>query len=249
MAVYAPGDDPSDVSSGGFPSWLANLPASIQAQLMRVGNYVNPVSSANAAPASIAASVGQPPNPLTNPSPVDSRLAGGGPPVPASLTGPPSGGPPVAAFNGGGGSSGGGGASGGAWPVGPPGSQPAPAAPPVQMGMPFPPGYGPETTNMPYPGQVDPKGVFAPKPAAQPAVARGGGRTRISPNARAQAPGAAAGNPFTTINRPNMDPGPMYDQQGNPIGPSGGALAGGRGPSGGPPLMTALDLSKLFGRS
>lgn len=122
---------------------------------MRVGNYANPVSSANAAPASIAASdynktgkivedsVSQPPNPLTNPTPVDPRLTGGGPPVPASLTSN------AAQIVPGGGSSGGGGASGGgAFPVGPPGSQPQPV-PPV-MGPPQSPTPWFTGSNTPY---------------------------------------------------------------------------------------------------
>ncbi len=220
MAVYAPGDDPSDVSSGGFPSWLANLPASIQAQLMRVGDYANPVSSANAAPASIAASVSQPPNPLTNPTPVDPRLTGGGPPVPASLTSN------AAQIVPGGGSSGGGGASGGgAFPVGPPGSQPQPV-PPV-MGPPQSPTPWFTGSNTPY---APNPAAGAPTPPIRPAVARGGRKPTATIPASATA-SVPAGSPFTMITRPNRDV-------------AGGALA-----RGGPPQMTALDLSKLFGRS
>ena len=225
MAVYAPGDDPSDVSSGGFPSWLANLPASIQAQLMRVGNYASPVSSANAAPASIAASVGQPPSPLANPSPVDSRLTGGGPPIDqqtlarinAAVT------PPV----GGGGSAGGAGASnsGGSFPVGPPGSQPQPV-PPV-MGPPQSPTPWFTGSNTPY---APNPAAGAPTPPIRPAVARGGRKPAATIPASATA-SVPAGSPFTMITRPNRDV-------------AGGALA-----RGGPPQMTALDLSKLFGRS
>ena len=233
MAVYAPGDDPSDVSSGGFPSWLANLPASIQAQLMRVGNYANPVSSANAAPASIAASdynktgkivedsVSQPPNPLTNPTPVDPRLTGGGPPVPASLTSN------AAQIVPGGGSSGGGGASGGgAFPVGPPGSQPQPV-PPV-MGPPQSPTPWFTGSNTPY---APNPAAGAPTPPIRPAVARGGRKPAATIPASATASVPAAGSPWVTKDAQNQDW-------------SGGALA-----RGGARQMGMLDLSKLFGRS
>ena len=234
MAVSAPGDSPPD-QGGGFLSWLQGLAPEAQSAIMRVMAQANPVSSANAATAS----------PLATPSPVPAALAGGGPPVPDSLVGHGDGPPPlpIAASPppivvGSGGSSGGAGAtnSGGAWPVGPPGSRPAPVQSSPQMGMPFPPGYGPETTNMPYPGQVDPKGVFAPKPTVHPAVARAQARVaaHINPRATALAPAAAAGSPFVPIAAQNQDW-------------AGGALAR-YGSSGFGRQGTALDLSKLFGR-
>ena len=170
------------------------------------------------------------PNPLTNPSPVDPRLAGGGPPVPPSVLG-------------------------GGQPPANPLTQPSPVdprlvggGPPVTPGMIPPiqasivggedasPGYG----HMPYPGQTDPRGVFAPRPPVVVArtpprapAARVKPVARIPPTARAQAPGSAAGSPFTTVAAQNQDW-------------SGGALS--RYPLGGR-VGTALDLSKLFGRS
>ena len=245
MAVFAPGDSPPAGGDGGFSAWLQGLAPEAQSAIMRVMAQANPVSPA------AADTLSPNPNPLTNP-PVDPRLAGGGPPVPPSVLGggqPPAnpltqpspvdprlvgGGPPVtpgmippiqASIVGGGG-----GASGG---VGSDARYPVIAA--DQRGVPQPPGYGPETTHMPYPGQTDPRGVFAPKPPV--VVARAPVRAkpvaRIPPTARAQAPGSAAGSPFTTIAAQNQDW-------------SGGALS--RYPLGGR-VGTALDLSKLFGRS
>jgi hypothetical protein len=186
-------------------------------------------------------------NPLNNPTPVDPRLVGGGPPVPASLTGPsgvniPLGGGPGMAMDPrgytgivpGGGSSGGGGASGSVQ-MGPEG----PAAPPINI--PIGGGSGME---------MDPKGYTGtPAPVRPRKIAQSGGRSAAgSPSMRrgpASATAQPANSPFTMVDRPNMGPAPMYDQQGNPIAPiSGGALA-----RGGPPKMTALDLSKLFSRS
>lgn len=222
MAVSAPGDmpDPSQVDPG---MWA------------RLLNYLNPVSPA------AADTLTQGPNPLNNPSAVDPRLAGGGPQIPPGLLSgaqqPPA--PLAAAQLGGGGSSGGGGASTQVGPSILPQARGVAVPPdPVQYGMPQPPGYGPETTHMPYPGQTDPKGVFAPKPAVvarTPVVARSGGKgkgkpvVRIPASATASVP--AAGSPWITDTYQNREV-------------SGGALArdGGR-------RMGMLDLSKLFSRS
>jgi hypothetical protein len=83
-------------------------------------------------------------------------------------------------------------------------------------------------------------------PAAQPAVARGGNRRGgigAGPNSRmrAQTPvPTAAQSPFVPLNyRPNANPGTGG-------GMLGGALASPRG-QGGPPVATALDLSRIFG--
>ncbi len=248
MAVYAPGDSLPDPSQGIDPGMWA-----------RLMNYLNPIQPA------AADTLTRGPNPLNNPSPVPAALQGGGPPVPPAVLSaaaqPPApvnpltqpsavdprlvgGGPPIdadtlariqgAPIVGGGGSSGGGGAS-----------MPFPQNEQVtgQRGMPQPPGYGPETTHMPYPGQTDPRGVFAPKPAAPISRRVVAAPIRARPAVRPVA-AAAGASPFGLIDRPNMGPAPMYDQQGNPIGPvSGGALA-----RGGPPKMTALDLSRLFNR-
>ena len=100
---------------------------------------------------------------------------------------------------------------------------PDPAPPP----KPIPPDPRPAATHMPFPGQIDPRGYFAPSvanpnapaPAAQPVSA-----------SRAAGPvaGPLASSRFIGIDRPNADP-----------------LAGGRGGGGGP-QGTALDLSGLF---
>ncbi len=224
MAVYAPGDSSPDPSQGIDPGMWA-----------RLMNYLNPVSPA------AADTLTQGPNPLANPSPVDPRLAGGGPPVPPGLLGggqapapmPP--GAPLPPVPGGpGGSSGGAGASTVVGPSILPQARGSLPPPDMTRHMPWPPGYGPETTHMPYPNQLDPKGVFAPKPAAQPVVARGGAKrapVRIPGSATALAPAAGGKSPFINVDAQNQDW-------------SGGALS-----RLGTRQMTALDLSKLFSRS
>ena len=203
---------------GGFLSWLQGLAPEAQAAIMRVMAQANPVSSADAAPLNnvgkqlapgqpgIAASLTSNGNPLSNPSPVDPRLAAGGPPVPAGAV-PPMGTPPIGGGPGmamqsptgiipGGGSSGGGGASG---PIvmGPEGS----AAPPISVPI----GGGPGNT------MEAPTGT----PAVHPAVARAAARARIDPRATALAPGAAAplgyysaptGNARGAVYSPYTDP-------------------------------------------
>ena len=106
------------------------------------------------------------------------------------------------------------------WPT-PPAPAPAAAAPP-QMGM-------------PWAGNNYGRPAGAPAPAVPPAHLRGAG-----PAAVRQQPNLGNYGPFTTITRPNMNPGLGG-------GMLGGGSAGGRG-GGGPPQMTALDLSRLFSR-
>ena len=87
-------------------------------------------------------------------------------------------------------------------------------------------------------GAPVPTPIGSPAPAIPPrrVVPRAAG-----PAAVRQQPNLGNYGPFTTITRPNMNPG---------IGGGmlGGGSAGGRGGAGGPPQMTALDLSKLFSR-
>jgi hypothetical protein len=245
MAVFAPGDtpDPGTGDQNGFMAWLSGLPGQAQASILRSMNYANPVQPAAADTLTNNGS------PLNNPSPVPQALAGGGPPVPPAVLGggqPPAPMPPDAPtppLPASGGSSGGGGNSQ---------SYNGPSILPQARGVmpvmgppqsPTPWFHGSNTPYAPNPAIGAPP---PPRPAvSNPAVARGSNRpagARIPSTATASVP--PAGSPFTVINRPNMGPAPIYDQQGNPTGPvSGGALARG----GGPPLMTALDLSRLFG--
>ena len=196
--------------SGGFMQWLAGLPAAAQASIMRSMNYANP---ANAAPS------GQiQPLPQGGNGPASSSFVLGNKPPSqplnnaASLTanGNPLTNPtPVPqALQGGG--------------------------PPVQSptGTPNPtPWFTP--SNTPYaPNPAAGAPIPPPRPVAQPAVARGGGKG-VSPRMRAQAPAAAASSPFIPVAAQNQDW-------------SGGALS--RYPLGGR-QGTALDLSKLFSRS
>jgi hypothetical protein len=169
MAVYAPGDTPQDADPGMF--------ARIQQYLAGL----NPIGSANAAQT----------NPLTQPSPVDPRLAGGGPPVPSSLTGPP---PAPVPINPGGGSSGGGGASASWFPNS--SNMPLPwNGPPPDGG----PAWFPHSnTPMPW------NGPNAPLPPSRPSAVAGagGGRaTRIPATATASVP---AGPSFGGIDRQNL---------------------------------------------
>jgi hypothetical protein len=236
MAVYAPDDtalNPSSSSGAADPNLL-----------QRLLNYINPVAPAQAQ----ANSLTQAPNPAASPTPVPPALAGGGPQVPPSLSGPstvntPIGGGPGMAMQAptgivpGGGSSGGGGASGAIAaniPIGGgPGNQmEAPSSPPWFT-----------SSNTPYaPNPI----VGAPVPPTKPTGPgfRGSGSGAAgSPSMRRGPASVASGSPFVNVNRPNMGPAVMYNNQtGAPMG--GGALARG----GGAPLMSALDLSSLFGR-
>jgi hypothetical protein len=242
MAVYAPDDtalNPSSSSAAADPNLL-----------QRLLNYINPVAPAQ------ANSLTQAPNPAASPTPVPPQLAAGGPPVPPSLSGSPTvnypiGGGPGNAMQAptgivpGGGSSGGGGASGSYTSQAPYGQQLPPTNAPLS--------YGPQQSPTPwFTGSNTPYApnpiVGAPVPPTKPTGPgfRGSGSGAAgSPSMRRGPASVASGSPFTTVNRPNMGPAPMYDQRGNPVGPvAGGALARG----GGAPLMSALDLSSLFGR-
>jgi hypothetical protein len=220
MAVYAPGDTP-DLSAASAAGADPNL-------LMRLWNYINPVGSAQ------ADTLARSPNPLNTPSPVPPALLGGGPPVPPALLGggqPPAPMPPGAPTppipGGPGGSSGGGGASGSFTAQQPYGPQlPPPTNAPLS--------YGPQQSITPWfhssntPIAPNPI-VGAPLPPVKgPAVAKGSNRpaTKIPASATA----SVGKSPFVPVEAQNQDW-------------SGGALA-----RGGPRMMTALDLSSLFGR-
>lgn len=208
MAVYAPGDeDPMWSRLMGYIHGLSPI-GSAQA-----GEAPNP-DSPEARRAALAAAAAQlngggpvVPQPGVPDFPVSPEVIVPRRPLAGPATGPAG---PIAP---------GGGIVGSAMP---PSEQSAPPMPPwhppgpmAPVPAPAPLG-GPETRRMPYPGQIDPHGVFAP---AQPGVT-----------------GAAVGTPppvqgpFTQLDyRPNADV-------------AGGALS-----RGGPPLMSALDLSGLFG--
>jgi hypothetical protein len=72
MAVYAPGDSPGD----SLDPMGQGIDPGMWARLM---GYINPIQPA------AADTLNRAPNPLNNPSPVDSRLVSGGPPVPPEL--------------------------------------------------------------------------------------------------------------------------------------------------------------------
>ena len=175
---------------GGFLQWLQGLAPQAQSAIMRVMQNANPVqpAAAGGAPdpnsdaarqAALAAAGAQ----LSGPG-----GAAGAPPGPAGPRITPS---TLATIVGHGGRSGGGGAS---MPF-PQNEQVAP-----QRSFPAPPGYGPETSHMPYPGQVDPRGVFAPKPpvAVARAPVRARPTVRIPASATALAPPGAAGGGYYT---------------------------------------------------
>jgi hypothetical protein len=116
---------------------------------------------------------------------------------------------------------------------------PAPASP---QGMPFPQAPGPAASNMPYPGQADPRGYWGPtgtpagtstatpRPRQGPAGAPAGGPAApIPPTARAQAP-----VPNLGYYRPRFG-AVQYQVPG-----------GGRGPLSNAPIYSALN---LFGGS
>jgi hypothetical protein len=83
------------------------------------------------------------------------------------------------------------------------------------------PAANPAASNVPWPNQIDPTGTWGPTRTAP---------GRPAPVASAPAGALAQNSPFVQIARPNA--------------PAGGAAQG----QGGPPMMTALDLSRLFGR-
>ena len=208
MAVYAPGDDYGGAGSSGA--------AADPGMLQRILAYLNPIQPA-------AADTIHANNPLNSPSPVDPRLANGGPPIPPGLMSaaqqPPAplGDPPPSV----GGSSGGAGASNHMpWPP-----------PPAQMGPPQSATPWFHGGNNPLPWQGP-----APMPPVRP-KGLGKAPVRIPASATASVPpAAAAANPlFTPVAAQNQDW-------------SGGALSR-YGTSGFGRQGTALDLSKLFSRS
>lgn len=200
--------------------------------LQRLWAYLNPIGSAQ------ADTLTQGPNPLNNPSPVDPRLAGGGPPVPPGMLGggqPPAPMPPGAPLppipGGPGGSSGGAGAS----------AAIGPSFLPQARGVANPPFPGDNPTpwftpsNTPY---APNPAVGAPLPPVRPkgpAVAKGSNRpaVKIPSSATASVPPASK-SPFVPVAAQNQDW-------------SGGALSR-YGTSGFGRQGTALDLSSLFGR-
>ncbi len=242
MAVFAPGDtpDPTQPPPGVDPGMWARI--------MGFAGNLNPIGSAQAAPA---------PNPLTNPSPVDPRLAGGGPPVPPLLDqrqralrdaqAQLGAGPPIN-FN--------------RQPTLGPNNPIASAAsipttlPPVAAASPSRPGGIGSDANFPVMGAGGFPTTYAPPgqqpagpdgpilPAAHPAVAAAPTHAHpvasIDPRMRAQAAAAPAVNPgWGPIDRPNANPGTGG-------GMLGGALAGPRG-GGGAPQMGAFNFASLFG--
>jgi hypothetical protein len=115
--------------------------------------------------------------------------------------------------------------------------QPAPAQQPyypsAQGGMPFPQNPGPAASNMPYPGQVDPRGYFAPG-AAPAGAARPAGTATAPPAAPAGAAPASA-----RAQAPNLG----YGVPGNPrFGTVQSQVPSGRGPLGNNPIYTTMNL-------
>jgi hypothetical protein len=111
-----------------------------------------------------------------------------------------------------------------------------------QMGMPAPPVGGPQNMNMPYPGQIDPRGVWAP--AARPvgtvasATATPAGTSTATPAARSAAPaGAIPASARAQV--PNLG----YGVPGNPrFGTMQSQVPSGRGPLGNNPIYTTMNL-------
>ena len=119
----------------------------------------------------------------------------------------------------------------------PPAQQPAPAQQPyypsAQGGMPFPQNPGPAASNMPYPGQIDPRGYFAPR--AAPAATAAPARTATAAPA---APRSVAPTPVVTPGAPNLGyypPNPRFGMMQSQV-PSG------RGPLGNNPIYTTMNL-------
>lgn len=226
MAVYAPGDSPAagGGNQGGFLSWLQGLAPETQSAIMRVMQNANPIQPA------AADTLNQAPNPLSTPTPVPAALQSGGPQVPPGVgaTGPPQ--PPMSAFNTRAPTMVGGlptspqGAGG--TPFGAAGTMPT--LPPITgatAGSVIP--NGPAATTSGWPIGPGGPAIAARPPMGTPSVAPPASTT-IPPTATALAP-AAAQTPFVPVYRPNADV-------------AGGALS-----RGGPPKMSALDLSGLFG--
>jgi len=103
-----------------------------------------------------------------------------------------------------------------------------------QMGMPAPPVGGPQNMNMPYPGQIDPRGVWAPRavPAATAAPAGTATAAPAAPRSAAPAPGVrTTGAPNLGYYPPNPRFGTMQSQ-----------VPSGRGPLGNNPIYTTMNL-------
>ena len=234
MAVHAPGDTPDPNADPGM--W---------ARLMGFVNGLNPIGSAQ------ADTIGQGPNPLTQPSPVDPRLAGGGPST-ASLNAVNYGGLPPgvstvapnsqnglpATFGGGTFGQGGpqpqvmpyAGGQGTVGPAGQPGEHPLLQTPAPNNAV----GWGLPQDSGDVNWAIDPrlpdynKLPAAAGPAAQPVRKPVRKPVKIPASATANVP--PAGSPWVTRDAQNQDW-------------SGGALA-----RGGTRQMGMLDLSKLFSR-
>jgi hypothetical protein len=102
-----------------------------------------------------------------------------------------------------------------------------------QMGMPAPPVGGPQNINMPYPGQIDPRGVWAPR-AAPAATAAPASTATAAPAAPAGAIPASA-----RAQTPNLG----YGVPGNPrFGTMQSQIPSGRGPLGNNPIYTTMNL-------
>jgi hypothetical protein len=108
-----------------------------------------------------------------------------------------------------------------------------------QMSMPAPPVGGPQNMNMPYPGQIDPRGVWAPRaggpPQSAPATAAPAGTATAAPAApRSVAPAPVVhtpGAPNLGYYPPNPRFGTMQSQ-----------VPSGRGPLGNNPIYTTMNL-------
>ena len=234
MAVFAPGDSPPEPSPGAD----SGIDPGMWARLM---SYISPIGSAQAAPAPQPTSAPGPTNDLARQQALANAQAQLNAGNASNNTRPPTLGstPPII--------------SAGQIPTTLPPAGPAPAGPspsggigsdanfPVMGAGGFPTTYAPPGQQ---PAQLDGSPAVPyppPRPAAQPAVTRGGNRPGVIPaTARAQAPAAGGQSPFVALPyRPNANPGTGG-------GMLGGALASPRG-QGGPPVSTALDLSHLFG--
>jgi hypothetical protein len=117
-----------------------------------------------------------------------------------------------------------------------PAQQQPPYIPSAQGGMPFPQNPGPAASNMPYPGQIDPRGYFAPRAGGPSAPGSSPAATTTAPPAapRSVAPtpdGRTPGAPNLGYYPPNPRFGTMQSQ-----------VPSGRGPLGNNPIYTTMNL-------
>ena len=117
-----------------------------------------------------------------------------------------------------------------------PAQQQPPYIPSAQGGMPFPQNPGPAASNMPYPGQIDPRGYFAPRAGGPSAPGSSPAATTTAPPAapRSVAPtpdGRTPGAPNLGYYPPNPRFGAMQSQ-----------VPSGRGPLGNNPIYTTMNL-------